>query len=394
MSQEDLYMTAEEAAKALDVTVATLYAYVSRKQIRSEKMEGSRARRYWRADIERMRGHAPTAAEPAASELSARSSITLITDGGLYFRGHDAVELAKTRTLESVAALMWKIDEATLFQTPASEVPEELPAMRAELGRHVGLLEYCAAFFPLIERANPRAYDLSPAGYARTGVELIRWVAAFVSHASKPSVQPLHTVLAKGLKVPPGGDELIRALLVLSADHEFSPITHAVRAVANVGVTAYQAVTVGLIASRGQRFQAERYGSALGMLQEILIEKDGAAAVIKRLRNGQPLSGFLTSDAPGDPRTAALLAVMSNALPRDRDLARLLQAQRAARETAGVEIDFILPAIFVGHRLGLAGEELAITAVGRMVGWIAHAMEQYHENELVRVRVAYTGPLP
>jgi citrate synthase len=394
MGQEDLYMSADEAAKALDVTVATLYAYVSRKQIRSEKVEGSRARRYWRADIERMRGHAPAAAEPPGKELLARSSITLITDGGLYFRGHDAVELARTRTLESVAALMWQMDETALFQAPPPEVPDELPAMRAELGRQVGLLEHCAAFFPLIERANPRAYDLSPAGYARTGAELIRWVAAFVSQAERPTAEPLHQVLARGLKAPPGCDELIRALLVLSADHEFSPITHAVRTVANVGVTAYQAVTVGMIASRGQRFQAERYGSALGMLQEVLTEKDGAAAIIRRLRNGQPLSGFLPADAPGDPRTAALLSVMRDTLPRDRDLARLLQAQRAARETAGVEIDFILPAIFVGHRMGLAGEELAITAVGRMVGWIAHAMEQYHENELVRVRVAYTGPLP
>lgn len=393
MGHEDLYMNAEEAAKALDVTVATLYAYVSRKQIRSEKIEGSRARRYWRADIERMRGSSPAAAEPPAKELIAQSSITLITDGGLYFRGHDAVELAKTRSLESVAALMWKMEESALFQVTAPEMPDELAAMRARLG-HVGLLERCAAFFPLIESANPRAYDLSPAGYARTGVELIRWVATFVSHASKPTAQPLHTVLAKGLKAPPGADELIRTLLVLSTDHEFSPITHAVRAVANVGVTAYQAVTVGLIASRGQRFQAERYGSALGMLQEILGEKDGAAAIIRRLRNGQPLSGFLPHNALGDPRTEALLDAMRATLRQDRDFKKLLQAQRAARETAGVEIDFILPAIFVGHRMGLAGEELAITAVGRMVGWIAHAMEQYHDNELVRVRVAYTGPLP
>jgi len=28
------------------------------------------------------------------------------------------------------------------------------------------------------------------------------------------------------------------------------------------------------------------------------------------------------------------------------------------------------------------------------VGWIAHAMEQYHRNALVRPRAAYVGPLP
>jgi citrate synthase len=55
MASDALYLSAEQAARALEVTVATLYAYVSRKQIRSERIAGSRARRYWRADIERLR---------------------------------------------------------------------------------------------------------------------------------------------------------------------------------------------------------------------------------------------------------------------------------------------------------------------------------------------------
>jgi len=57
-------------------------------------------------------------------------------------------------------------------------------------------------------------------------------------------------------------------------------------------------------------------------------------------------------------------------------------------------MDFILPALFVGHRLGLIGEELAVTALGRIVGWVAHAMEQYHCHGLVRPHAAYVGPLP
>lgn len=393
MGHEVLYMSAEEAAKALDVTVATLYAYVSRKQIRSERVEGSRARRYWRADIERLRGNDQAAVEPREKPFFTETSITLITDGGLYFRGHDAVELAKTHSLESVAALLWGMDEDALFKGGAPETPEELHAMNAEF-RHMGLLERCVAFFPLIERANPRAYDLSPTGYARTGAELIRWVAAFVAKASKPATQPLHRFLAKALKAPPGAEELIRALLVLSTDHEFDPITYSVRSVANVGVTAYQAVTVGLIASQGQRFQAERYGSATRMLQEILTEKDGATAIVKRLRNGQALSGFSMRNGRSDPRTGAIVHVLQDTLGADRTLKNLLAAQRAAQETAGFTMDFIMPALFAGHRLGLASEELAVSALGRMVGWIAHAMEQYHGNDLVRPRAVYVGPLP
>lgn len=50
--------------------------------------------------------------------------------------------------------------------------------------------------------------------------------------------------------------------------------------------------------------------------------------------------------------------------------------------------------MFLGKILGLKGEELAVSTVGRMVGWIAHAMEQYQDNELFRPRAAYVGRLP
>lgn len=54
----------------------------------------------------------------------------------------------------------------------------------------------------------------------------------------------------------------------------------------------------------------------------------------------------------------------------------------------------IFPAIFVGHFLGMKGEELGISLVGRIVGAIAHAKEQFHGSELVRPRSTYNGILP
>jgi citrate synthase len=393
MASDAPYMSADEAARALEVTVSTLYAYVSRKQIRSERIAGSRARRYWRADIERLRGGESTAAQDPGATLCAESAITLITDGGLYFRGKDAIALAQHASLESLAALLWEADEATLFGTAPADISDTWHAMRPSLAE-VGLLERVVALYPLIERADPRAYDLSPQGYARTGADVLRWFATLLTKSSKPSTQPLHKFLAKSLKAPAGFDEIIRTLLVLSADHEFDPITFAVRAVANVGVTPYQAVIAGVIASQGQRFQAERYGSCSRFLHEILTEKDGATAVVKRLKNGQPLPGFSATRPISDARTPAMMGALHNVLGRDRELARLLAAEHTARDASGVTMDFILPALFVGHRLGLIGEELAVTGLGRIVGWIAHAMEQYHRNALVRPHAAYVGPLP
>src|SRR5258705_9049132 len=49
-SPESEYLSAAEAAKALGVSVQTLYVYVSRKAIRSQPIAGSRQRRYWKTD--------------------------------------------------------------------------------------------------------------------------------------------------------------------------------------------------------------------------------------------------------------------------------------------------------------------------------------------------------
>jgi citrate synthase len=389
-----LYVTAEEAAQALGVTVATLYAYVSRKQIRSERIPGSKARRYWKADIDRLCGRdVPVSDGAFEAPVPAQTAITLITESGLYFRGRSAIELAGTATLESVAALIWDVDEKEIFGRPAPDTLPVLAALQAPM-RAFGLTERCLANFPLIERADPRAYDLSRAGYTRTGADVLRWFASFVVRCPAPSAQPIHQYLAKKLRAPRGFDEIIRTLLVLSADHEFDPITYAVRATANVGVTPYQAVSAGLLAAQGQRFQAERYGSCSRFLQEILNAKEGGDAVVARLRSGQPLAGFGAPRSRFDPRTGEMMKVMKRVLNGDRDFNRLLDAQRVGSEVVAAPMDFFLTALFVGHKLGLAGEEHAISGVGRIVGWIAHAMEQYLHSELIRPHARYVGPLP
>ena len=39
-------------------------------------------------------------------------------------------------------------------------------------------------------------------------------------------------------------------------------------------------------------------------------------------------------------------------------------------------------------------EDAVLFALGRTVGWIAHLIEQYSTDELIRPRARYTGPAP
>jgi len=399
---EALYTTAKEAAAALGVSIPTLYAYVSRGFIRSQGVAGSRNRRYWKVDIERLKGRRIPDAHgqepPASGEeirgLDNETKITLLTHRGLYYRGRDVAELAETETFESVAALLWEGDPAMIFGKKLPTAPPSYSKLRRSLAE-LTVLEQAMALFPLIERANPRSYDLSKAGFARTGADLSRWFAAILVGANAPSDAPVHEFIADSLGAPKGFDDIIRRLLIVAADHEFDPTTYAVRATANAGVTPYYAVVTGIIASRGQRLQSGRMEAAARLLEEILSIPDPRDSIVARFRNGEQLLGFVSPvHDKMDPRAAIVMDALKMKLGDDIELRRLQRAADTAAEISGALMEFILPAIFVGRKLGLKGQELAVGSLGRMAGWIAHAMEQYHGHALIRPRARYTGPLP
>jgi citrate synthase len=399
---EALYTTAKEAAAALGVSIPTLYAYVSRGLIRSQGVAGSRNRRYWKVDIERLKGrrmlHEHSQGQPGSGEetrgLVDETKITLLTQRGLYYRGRDVADLAETASFESVAALLWEADPGTVFTKSLPSAPPSLARLRRSLAE-LPVIEQAMALFPLIERANPRSYDLSKPGFARTGADLSRWFAAILVGANVPTDAAVHEFIAESLGAPKGFDDIIRRLLIVCADHEFDPTTYAVRAAANAGVTPYYAVVTGIIASRGQRLQAGRMEAAARLLDEILSIADPRDCIVARFRNGEQLVGFGSPvHDKMDPRAAIVMDALKRKFGDDLEVKRLLRAADTAAEISGALMEFILPAIFVGRKLGLKGQELAVGSLGRAAGWIAHAMEQYHGHPLIRPRARYTGPLP
>src|SRR5205823_6629921 len=68
------------------------------------------------------------------------SSICLIEDGRLYYRGRDAIRLADTATLEDVAELLWGGEVSA-----ASALTPTLPRKHGRVGAQArfGLIERC-----------------------------------------------------------------------------------------------------------------------------------------------------------------------------------------------------------------------------------------------------------
>ncbi len=132
-----VWLNASEAAGLLNVRPQTLYAYVSRGLVKSEVVPGSRSKRYRRSDIERLlRRQGMTRNPRSAAKASLnwhgmpvlKSSLTLIRDGKLYYRGQDAVILAEHSSLEAVAANLWGCEIAGLLKAGVPEL--DAPALR------------------------------------------------------------------------------------------------------------------------------------------------------------------------------------------------------------------------------------------------------------------------
>lgn len=397
LMSENLYVDAQQAADMLGVKAGTLYAYVSRKGLRSFAVEGSRKRLYWRADIQALLDEGPFEAADSVQALVRSTALTLLTKTGLYYRGKSATALAEIVSLEDVAILLWDAP-GDIFDDVSIKLPDQT-LLSAALGdiATIEKTEKALSLLPLLEHCNPRSADISPTGFARTSAGLLRWMAFAMSGSDvfQPD-EPVHRVVARSALHDGRYDDLVRRTLVLAADHELDPTTFAVRAAANTGITPYGAVLVGLVTGRGQRVRHTRALTTYRFVRELLASADPSREVVRLVRAGEALPGFASAElhSAHDPRAMALIEAMRTQLADDGDFVRLNEAIATAAELRQVSPEFIIPVVFLAHKLGYADEPLSFLLPGRAVGWLAHAQEQYVSASFLRPRAAYTGILP
>ncbi len=400
---EERYISARRAAEELGISVATLYAYVSRGMVRSEAVGGRRNRRYRAEDVRRLKERKQRRRDPDGVVEGAmhwgtpvlESGITLIDGGGLYYRGRDVVTLAGESTIEEVAALIWTGDEA---MAPALFPPEPcMPSRRIStvMGNVAGLtpVEVFQVLLPVAAAEDPAAYDLRPPGVARTGARILRLMTEMAAGEYAPG---LAETLQRGWSpADPGSADLLESALVYCVDHELPVSTFAARCVASSEATPYAVVLAGLAALGGVK-----HGGEIELVEAFLREVEGvgdARAVISgRLRRGERIPGFGHSLYPeGDPRGAGLLRLVAGAYPESIAVALPGTVAGEMLHLMGERpnVDFALATVARALELPPGGA-IALFALGRTVGWIGHAIEQYRSGSLIRPRARYVGEQP
>lgn len=396
-SSDPAYLSASEAAAELSVSQATLYAYVSRGMVRSEPNPEGPGKRYRADDVRALRGRrAPPGDEPARGGEALAwgtpvldSAISLIAADGLFYRGASAIALSETATLEHVACLLWDVSGADPF-TDDFQWSEKLdPVLRAVADARP--IDRVGALMPLAIEHDPLAFNRTRAGRVVTGARILRMVAQLIAGAS-PSRDPVHRVLARAwCPKHKHGEDLIRRALVLLADHELNASAFAARVVASTGTSLYDVVAAGLAALKGPRHGGA--ASRAARLVKTLSSGDLRAEIRERVALGERFPGFGHPLYPGgDPRAVALLGALAKAGADPRFVEELPHAITASTGEAA-NIDFALAVL--GQTLSLPQDSgMAIFALARTAGWIAHAIEQGEGGSLIRPRARYTGPAP
>jgi len=229
------------------------------------------------------------------------------------------------------------------------------------------------------------ATDMPTAG--RTRAVLLRDAERVVGTVAKalagPGEQALHERLAQRWARPEAAD-VIRRALVLLAEHELNASTFAARVTASTGAPLSAAVLAGLAALSGP-LHGNASQSMAGLLEQagrLGVE----AALAAHLRQGLALPCFGHRLYPdGDIRARTLMAAFE--VP-----AVFAQLAEAGEGLSGERpnVDFALMAMSAAFDLP-RDAPLQIFALGRSVGWIAHALEQVETGTLIRPRARYVG---
>lgn len=401
------YMSAHEAASELEISLTTLYAYVSRGAIRSEAISGSRrVRAYLAEDIQRLkarkeiRQHPEQVVSKAISwgEPIIDSELILVRDDRVYYRGRDAVELAESWKIEQVAALLWgfaesenawQVEQFFTEEKPQPALLQKMATFREKLYlTNLSLIEQFQMVLPLLGAEDLRAYHPSQEAALAASVRLLWLFTCFLARVTTPQATLAETLQQAWAPHDAQATQFLNAAMILNADNELSTSAFTARCIASTGATLYSTINGALAAF--QCGQAFRFISSAGQSQQI------KQVLVERLKQGEDIPGFEHPLFPtGDSRTVMLLKLLHVQYP-EASGTRLVETMVAeAEQMLGIHPRIELAYAALALNLNLTNEQCqAFFALARCIGWIGHALEQARSPQGIRPRARYTGIQP
>ena len=350
-------------------------------------------------------------------------------EGFYHYREFNAIDLARSATLEQVWQLLIDGELAPAGSGAAAEFRAEVAAGRVEAPLPDAVLDAIAgcttehhsglmAALPLVLGSARPSMDQSPDERRADAVALAAVMPTLLAslHARR-SGQPVlapdpslgHAAdwlrMATGRPSTQEQVRLMETYLLATIDHGFNASTFAARVVTSTGADLPAAFAAGIGALSGP-LHGGAPGRALDMIQSIGSPSNTESWVTERLERGEKIMGFGHAVYRADDPRSVLLRdlvtevaeatggadVVERAIDVER---RTLAVLRSWKPDATIVTNVEFYAGVALHLAGLPPELFTPSfTVSRAIGWSAHVIEQAANNKILRPSARYTGPPP
>jgi citrate synthase len=346
------------------------------------------------------------------------SSVSSIVDGVLTYRGYNIDDLAENTTFEEVVYLL--LNEDLPNQAQLDQLNQELNAARPVAPEFLEVLKQLPITHSPMERLRTgisllglydnESEDNSPEANRRKAIRLIAQMPTVIAaqeriRRGKAPVSPKanQSTAASFLQMMHNSDpdpvavEALDKALILHADHELNASTFAARQTVSTLADIYSAVTSAVGTLKGP-LHGGANEQVIRTLQKIGEVSNVEPFLDHALEHKERIMGFghrVYKD--GDPR-AKHLKKMSFELGKMNgemkwyEMSDILERLMFEKKGMKTNVDFYSASVY--FVLGIPVDLYTpIFALSRISGWVAHILEQYGNNRLIRPRADYTGPI-
>ncbi|TFE00942.1 citrate synthase [Jeotgalibacillus salarius] len=359
-----------------------------------------------------------TATRGLENVVATTSSISSIIDDTLTYVGYNIDDLTENASFEEIIYLLWHLrlpkesELAELKKQLADNmaIPDEVIAqIKAMPVQNIHPMAAVRTAVSALGLFDEEADVMEEAANYRKAVRLQAKIATIVTafariRKGQEPVAPKNDLsFAANFLYMLNGEmpedievEAMNKALVLHADHELNASTFTARVCVATLSDVYSGVTAAIGALKGP-LHGGANEQVMKTLTEIGSVENVESVIRKKLENKEKIMGFgHRVYEQGDPR-AKHLREMSKKLTELRGESKWYEMSVKIEEIVTSEkklppnVDFYSASVY--HSLGIDHDLFTpIFAVSRVSGWLAHILEQYSNNRLIRPRAEYTGP--
>ncbi|MBB3522683.1 citrate synthase/methylcitrate synthase [Rhizobium sp. BK456] len=323
------------------------------------------------------------------ADCSYEGVAALLLDG-LMERSFDQAQLrewlanARTRVFDHVEAA-----DATLLTLPPVDAMRALIARLPDgedLDTALSLLAAPAVFLPAVLRLQRGERPIAPDASLPQATDILRMLTGQLPRKEQTAA--------------------LDAYLVTISDHGLNASTFASRVIASTQAGLTSSVLAALSALKGP-LHGGAPGPVLDMLDSVSIAENAGQWLGEALDRGERLMGFghriyRVRDPRADALKGALKPLISTGQvdPARGALAEAVEAAalailKARKPNRPLDVNVEFYTALLLEALGFPRDAFTgVFAIGRTVGWLAHAREQALDGRLIRPRSVYIGPLP